>query len=1524
MCLAFISLLIVCSASWFIKSLTDGLYQWPKKQTAESRKEYIENIAEDTSDYFTTGGVYKGMESAAQEPTITAKGAQELYGYTKNEGEKDPDFLERISNPDYNEDGKGPITKKYSVVWEAGLYFNLTDDQNNKREIIAGEQGEYLHGKVAGTHYYRIIDTDTQSVICYKHKVTIEQDTLDAPAVTEPSTPLFAYDNIKYGASWSGTESSDVFVIDDVTVNVADFMAIEKKAFGNSHFLSSTKELTLQNSDANKELLQNNFSNASDESVATATVHYTFLATAYSSVGAEEKTYYGTIVEALEATDNIDANGAPITDAAKMEAQAGTNVVALQTVSYSYTYTDADGVEQTKEYKYPHGKKVDNVGYTHMIDKDCVVGANVTLIIPYDENMDYYDLANNKYTFERVSGTYTDTDGKSKGYRSALETEKPLNYIEVDANRTLENRGNIIIPGVINGGSGGHTQNSVTTGNHSQIILGSRATLVGTSGNITCYGHIIEKGYQNKSKVEMTGGNIDMVLTIAEHRGGTAFSGLINITKATGLAATMVSTPKIMESSPFNRFYVESVTTDLIVHEGATAGGLGYMVVADYAVEKRMGMFGTEAEDFLQFVTTDEDDGRKTKVTFRYDTKKKQNQMSIEGSVTVNELKIEVSINVTIGTVDGNMNTSGVFLPLSHYWNISFNHYPSEHGYDDVSATVDAQGQDIKIMPGASVTIGEAVTLKAKYIAVYKKDANIPTVGNFDYYAKSGDDLNTSFDKTNPTINLYDTYTDGKFVVNGYVEALGIGGFIDTSGANGKVLCKTANQVNSKEVASGELLKGTYVDNSLTANGNIATDDDGNTSLTNIEAKYTYQSLGTAWLQPFATITFDAQGGTPETLEYIVDVTQDGMAAEDVAEVIAKAKVAKDGYAFVGWQFSDGTLFDASTAYRVKYDTTLSAKWNKKITIVFDVNGGDSTVASKAVAILAGGGISEADFTAIKNTGAFKAGYELDYWSTTADGGEEISAAWFTSDRVENDQITIYAQWKETTGYRVIHNANGQTITFTDGIIKLGVQYTGMPKSADGIDDSYTESRYLLGWSKDPNATKPDDSIVIEEADLKTAADGTKYYELYAVWGYKIKLTLDVTGNVLGLTNDPSVYVIPGQTYAFSDFANYSSLKNGDADGNAYSKYFIGFTYNGCTLLQDKAFTVQLGETETSIVTENREASVAVVWGFKYKLTLTPDNSTIEGATTGTYYKPGAVIDLEFSTTEDYSIDSVEITAGNEFATLAWTVDKVTGTLTFTDTVPSDEKTVTITVDTTKVSSGGGCFVEGTLITLADGTQKRVEDLTSGDVLLVFNHVTGKFEAQKLFFTAHKNDPAALHRVLTLEFSNGESIRIAANHGFFDLTLNKYIYIDEFNVDEYIGHKFYSAKYVDGKLVEEEITLVNSFVTEEFVKVYSPVSEYTFNCFADNMLTVTPFYIYDGFANIFDYGEGMKYDEAQMAQDIEKYGLYTYEEFAEYYTYEQFIKAGTPYFKVAVGKGYITFEEMLSIIDYLKNQELLE
>lgn len=235
--------------------------------------------------------------------------------------------------------------------------------------------------------------------------------------------------------------------------------------------------------------------------------------------------------------------------------------------------------------------------------------------------------------------------------------------------------------------------------------------------------------------------------------------------------------------------------------------------------------------------------------------------------------------------------------------------------------------------------------------------------------------------------------------------------------------------------------------------------------------------------------------------------------------------------------------------------------------------------------------------------------------------------------------------------------------------------------------------------------------------------------------------------------------------------------------------------------------------------------------------------------------------------------------------------------------------------NTSNSGSGGsssGCFVEGTLITLEDGSQKPIEQITYTDELLAWDFNTGKYVATTpSLIEAHKKDT---YRVINLNFSDKSMARVIVDHGFFDVEENNFVFINEENVDSYIGHEFVR---VAPNGTYETVELIGYDISMEEVSYYSVQTAIYNNCIAENMFTLpSPPEILDNddWFNYFEIGEGMKYDEAKMQADIEKYGLYTYEDFKEYVTYEQFIAFNGPYLKVLVGRGVVTYEQIIELI----------
>ncbi len=404
------------------------------------------------------------------------------------------------------------------------------------------------------------------------------------------------------------------------------------------------------------------------------------------------------------------------------------------------------------------------------------------------------------------------------------------------------------------------------------------------------------------------------------------------------------------------------------------------------------------------------------------------------------------------------------------------------------------------------------------------------------------------------------------------------------------------------------------------------------------------------------------------------------------------------------------------------------------------------------------------------------------------------------------------------------------------------------------------------------------------------------------------KFTADQLGNVLNQTV---------ATFIGEDPASYDGA-------STVSGYYYGGGW-----VKEGTTTLVTAITEADF-NGNHELTLEVYW--IQKLEVIVSITVAKGSDASSTYTASYAITIGGTAFDSKSILNSNTTLSHTYyakhgASYSITYTKSgSGTGTSSGNLNSTGSSQTISV-TTYYGSSSICLVEGILVTLADGTQKKVEDLTLTDEVLVFNHESGKIEKGYIAMLDHLDFERDWHKVINLEFSNGEVLRIAWNHGLYNLTLNKYVFINEGNYLDYVGDEFYSIKIVNGEVVSETITLERAYITEEFIKVYNPTTVFHMNYFASGLLNVTALpneYLDCWHVNIFEYDENMKIDEAKKQVDIEQYGLYIYEDFAEYLTYEQFQALPFSYLKVAVGKGKLTWGDIIDLIVYFKENELIQ
>ena len=222
------------------------------------------------------------------------------------------------------------------------------------------------------------------------------------------------------------------------------------------------------------------------------------------------------------------------------------------------------------------------------------------------------------------------------------------------------------------------------------------------------------------------------------------------------------------------------------------------------------------------------------------------------------------------------------------------------------------------------------------------------------------------------------------------------------------------------------------------------------------------------------------------------------------------------------------------------------------------------------------------------------------------------------------------------------------------------------------------------------------------------------------------------------------------------------------------------------------------------------------------------------------------------------------------------------------------------------VSDGSeACLAAGTMITMADGSQKPVEALQEGDEIRTFDHETGTVSQAKINFFWHYDQPRT--GAFTLHFSNDIDVTAVGGHSFYERAANKYITIDTNNAEAYIGHSFYNLEAKRWETLES-VTFIN-----EPVETYIVATEKHLNCVAEGMLTCEDD-IYTALIDAFEFDESMKVDAEKKAEDIARWGIWNWDQSLGC-PKNEFDALDLQYALIAEGKGLITLAYIKELFD---------
>lgn len=162
------------------------------------------------------------------------------------------------------------------------------------------------------------------------------------------------------------------------------------------------------------------------------------------------------------------------------------------------------------------------------------------------------------------------------------------------------------------------------------------------------------------------------------------------------------------------------------------------------------------------------------------------------------------------------------------------------------------------------------------------------------------------------------------------------------------------------------------------------------------------------------------------------------------------------------------------------------------------------------------------------------------------------------------------------------------------------------------------------------------------------------------------------------------------------------------------------------------------------------------------------------------------------------------------------------------------------------------CFVEGTLITLANGTQKKVEDINYGDEVLCYDFNEGKQTTAPIEFVMKKMQSNFYYKV---SLSDGTELKLVGSNGkshrLYNVTKQSFMYPQDFERDDLTLKE-------NGDLVK----VVSCEKIFETVNFYNIASNKHINVYAEGVLTS------NRLSNRFEIKDN-KYTDKQIMTDEE-------------------------------------------------------
>ncbi len=402
------------------------------------------------------------------------------------------------------------------------------------------------------------------------------------------------------------------------------------------------------------------------------------------------------------------------------------------------------------------------------------------------------------------------------------------------------------------------------------------------------------------------------------------------------------------------------------------------------------------------------------------------------------------------------------------------------------------------------------------------------------------------------------------------------------------------------------------------------------------------------------------------------------------------------------------------------------------------------------------------------------------------------------------------------------------------------------------VADAITQGGYILSLPNsivyvDENAfnLKNDDLIAI-------SANQTVLDKINAPFKVSLKNKLHLTHNAVNTSR-------PGHGVQATIYYDYNVVLSTSSNVNCFTLYYKG----ELTGEEDKDVSVN---KEDSMMLFGKNANA----NYNLKVANNKDDTSLQRMVESESIKVGGV-----------SLYTTEGGTKSHLTDMTTKVERI-----FNNAVQNG-KDIDISFVYNYSTDSDPCFIEGSLITLANGQAKPIEDITYDDLLLVWDFDAGRYAASYPVWITKTLQTEEYYKIT---FDDGSVFYNVVAHRLYSTDTNYF----EKSVDatnSQIGHNFFAVntylngeekgnaiKDASGNITFKNKRIVNIELKTEHKTYYNLITGYSMNVFVNSILAST------GMSNMYGSTPDMKYDPEKVAE--RQQDSYTFEELdvpAHYY-----------------------------------------